>query len=70
MTSRWRWRRRAACSGPWDHGGVERTRGAPFTGPGYIGGESATPGVKAVEVRDIVNISGTTQRWLRVKVTH
>ena len=41
-----------------------------FSGPGYVGGDSATPGVKSAEVRDIVNISAATQRWLRVKVTH
>ena len=38
--------------------------------PGYVGGDDATPGVKTVEVRDIVNISTATQRWLRVKVMH
>ena len=44
---------------------------APFTGPGYVAGDSATPGIKTVEVRDTVNIlPNTTQRWLRVKVTH
>ncbi len=46
------------------------TLGAPFTGPGYVGGDDATPGVKTVEVRDLVNLSAATQRWLRVKVTH
>ena len=43
---------------------------APFTGPGYVGGDDATPGMTTVEVRETVNISSTTQRWLRVKVTH
>ena len=47
-----------------------RSLGAPFTGPGYVGGDDASPGVKTVEVRDLVNLSATTQRWLRVKVTH
>ena len=55
--------------GPWTALATS-TLGAPFTGPGYVGGDDATPGVKTVEVRDIVNLSATTQRWLRVKVTH
>ena len=56
-------------SGPWTALATS-TLGAPFAGPGYVGGDDATPGVKMVEVRDIVNLSTTTQRWLRVKVTH
>jgi uncharacterized delta-60 repeat protein len=46
------------------------TLGAPFTGPGYVGGDGTTSGVKNVEVRDVVNISTATQRWMRVKVVH
>ena len=56
-------------SGPWTTIATS-TLGAPFTGPGYVGGDDATPAVKTVEVRDTVSISSTTQRWLRVKVTH
>ena len=56
-------------AGPWTALATS-TLGAPFTGPGYVGGDDATPGVKTVEVRDTVNISSATQRWLRVKVTH
>jgi hypothetical protein len=44
-------------------------RGAPFSGPGYVTGDSAAPGIKSVEIRDVVNIDSTTQRFLRVKVT-
>ena len=55
--------------GPWTPLATN-TLGTPFTGPGYVGGDDATPGVKTVEVRDLVNLSATTQRWLRVKVTH
>ena len=44
--------------------------GAPFTGPGYFAGDSATPGVKTVEVRDTVNLSDAPQRYLRVRVRH
>ena len=46
------------------------TLGAPFTGPGYFGGDSATPGVKWVELRDTVNITDSPQRYLRVRVRH
>ena len=56
-------------AGPWTALATS-TLGAPFTGPGYVGGDDTTPGLKTVEVRDIVNLSATTQRWLRVKVSH
>ncbi len=42
--------------------------GAPFSGPGYVGGDSATPGVKTVEVRDVLNITSSPRRFLRVLV--
>lgn len=45
------------------------TLGAPFTGPGYVGGDDATTAVKLVEIRDIVNLSDATRRFLRVKVS-
>jgi hypothetical protein len=43
--------------------------GAPFSGPGYVGGDNADPGVKSVEFRDLANIESAPQRFLRVKVT-
>ncbi len=43
--------------------------GAPFTGPGYVGGDSAGTGVKTVEIRDTVNIADSSNRFLRVRVT-
>ena len=45
------------------------TLGAPFTGPGYVGGDSATPGTKTVEVRDTADMNTAPQRFMRVKVT-
>ena len=54
--------------GPWTTLATS-TLGAPFTGPGYIGGDDATPGIKTVEVRDIVTFTETDERFLRVKVT-
>ena len=53
--------------GPWTTIATS-TLGAPFSGPGYFGGDSATPGVKSVEVRDTVNLRDAPQRFLRVKV--
>ena len=44
--------------------------GAPFSGPGYFGGDSATPGIKTVEIRDTVNMVGSTKRFLKVRFTH
>ena len=47
------------------------TLGGVTTGPGYVGGDDATPGLKTVEVRDTVDLSSATaSRYLRVKVTH
>jgi uncharacterized repeat protein (TIGR03803 family) len=43
--------------------------GNPFAGIGYVGGDSAAPGLKAVEIRDVVNVSETPQRFLRVHVS-
>ncbi len=56
-------------SGPWTTVATS-TLGSQFTGLGYVSGDSATTGVKTVEIRDIVNISDATARFLRVKVTH
>ena len=47
------------------------TLGGVTAGPGYVGGDDATPGLKTVEVRDTADISPTAaSRYLRVKVTH
>lgn len=43
--------------------------GAPFTGAGYFGGDSATPGVKTVEIRDTMNVTETPRRFVRVRAT-
>ncbi len=57
-------------AGPWTTVAAS-TLGGVTTGPGYVGGDDATPGLKTVEVRDTVDISPTTaSRYLRVKVTH
>ena len=57
----------AAPSGPWATVAIS-TLGAPFTGPGYFGGDSATPGVKTVEVRDTMDVSEAERRFMRVLV--
>ena len=59
----------ATLLGPWTTIATS-TLGAPFAGPGYYGGDSATPGVKAVEMRDVVNTTNAAQRFLRVRVRH
>jgi uncharacterized repeat protein (TIGR03803 family) len=56
-------------TGPW-MALATSTLGAPFSGPGYVGGDAATPGVKTVEIRDVVNIAAAPRRLLRLKVTH
>jgi uncharacterized delta-60 repeat protein len=54
--------------GPWSVLATS-TLGAPFSGPGYVSGDSNTPGVKTVEVRDATNVADTPVRFLRVRVT-
>ena len=55
-------------SGPWTPLATS-TLGAPFAGPGYVGGDAATPGVKTVEIRDTVNMKDAPARFVRVEVT-
>jgi sugar lactone lactonase YvrE len=43
--------------------------GSPFEGPGYAGGDNATPGIKSVEVRDGVTEKASDRRFMRVRVT-
>ena len=57
----------ASPAGPWTPI-ASSIHGAPFAGPGYVSGDAATPGVKAVEIRDIVNMNAAPQRFLRVLV--
>jgi uncharacterized delta-60 repeat protein len=56
-------------TGPWSSVATS-TLGAPFTGPGYVGGDDVTPGIKIVEVRDTANISDSEKHFLRAKITH
>ena len=59
----------SAVAGPWTTVATS-TLGAPFSGPGYVSGDDATPGVKTVEVRDTVNVTEAFSRFLRLKITH
>lgn len=54
-------------AGPWQPIATSLL-GAPFAGLGYVGGDSATPGVKTVEVRDVVKVADAPRRFLRVAV--
>ena len=54
-------------AGPWAALATS-TFGEPFTGPGYVGGDAATPGVKTVEIRDTVNIADAPGRFMRVQI--
>jgi hypothetical protein len=56
-------------AGPWTTIATSAL-GAPFTGPGYVGGDGAGPGFRIVEVRDTVNLADASQRFLRVRVMH
>ncbi len=56
-----------APDGPWATVAFS-TPGKPFEGPGYVGGDTMTPGIKTVEVRDTVNAEEGTKRFMRVRV--
>ena len=56
-------------AGPWTTV-ASSVLGAPTTGPGYVGGDSAGLGVKTVEVRDVENLADFPQRYLRLEITH
>ena len=56
-------------AGPWTVIATS-TLGGPFTGAGYFTGETAGAGVKTVEIRDIVNMTGLAKRFLKVRFTH
>ena len=58
-----------APNGPWTTVATSAL-GAPFTGAGYVGGDSAGAGLKTVEVRDTVNITAAAARYLRARITH
>lgn len=45
------------------------TLGGVFTGPGYYDGDSATPGLKQVTIRDTQPANTSAQRFVRVRVT-
>ncbi|WP_052573073.1 hypothetical protein [Haloferula sp. BvORR071] len=53
--------------GPWTSLATS-AQGAPFSGPGYVTGDDAGPGVKTVEVRDTVRVSEARRRFMRVVV--
>ena len=43
--------------------------GAPFAGVGYVSGDSPTPGLKTVIIRDTDNVINNPRRFLRLRVT-
>ncbi len=54
--------------GPWTTISAS-TRGGPFTGPAYSNDDPFS-GLRTVVLRDIVGVSETPQRFLRIRVTH
>ena len=55
-------------SGPWTALAVS-IGGAPFTGPGYVSGDSAAAGLKSVVIRDVVSTSSARRRFLRLRAS-
>jgi uncharacterized repeat protein (TIGR03803 family) len=58
----------ANLSGPWTPLATS-TNGTPFSGPGYLSGETPGPSLKSVLVRDIVAVSSVPRRFIRLRVT-
>ena len=56
-------------AGPWTVIATS-TLGSAFTGPGYYSGETATSGLKTVEIRDTVNMTSASKRFLKLRFTH
>jgi uncharacterized repeat protein (TIGR03803 family) len=48
---------------------AESAGGQPFAGPGVVAGDSPTPGIKIVEIRDVFNVGSGVQHFLRIRVT-
>lgn len=44
--------------------------GNPFAGPGYDSGDSASPGLKSVTIRDIQSDSVSSKRFIRIRAVH
>jgi hypothetical protein len=42
--------------------------GAPFTGPGYLSGETPGSGMKSIVVRDLMPVTAAPRRFLRLRV--
>lgn len=42
--------------------------GGAYAGPGYVSGEDGTPGIKTVEIRDVINADSAQRRFYRVRV--
>jgi hypothetical protein len=58
----------ANLAGPWTPL-ANSTNGTPFSGPGYLSGETPGSSVKSVTVRDLVAVSSTPRRFIRLRVT-
>ncbi len=44
-------------------------KGAVTSGSGYVYGDNSGPGLKTVEVRDVINVDAASARFLRIRVT-
>lgn len=58
----------ADLAGPWTPLATS-LNGAPFSGPGYLSGESPGASVKSILVRDLLAISAAPRRFIRLRVT-
>lgn len=58
----------ANLAGPWTALATS-TNGTPFSGPGYLSGETPGPALRSVTVRDLVAVSTAPRRFIRLRVT-
>ena len=55
--------------GPWESL-ASSVHGAPFSGTGYVSGDSPAPGLHLVEIRDTASMSVSPSRFIRLRVEH
>lgn len=58
----------SSLTGPWTTV-ASSVNGAPFSGPGYVAGDSNTSGSKTVEIRDVPP-ANSPMRFMKVVITH
>ena len=59
----------SSLAGPWETL-ASSIAGAPYSGPGYVDGETGSGGPQLVEIRDTVNVGDEPKRFMRVRAVN